>query len=64
MAFYEFEDNLEMFVAYIVQAVLENCEIELKTLERDTGKLEKIKAPFPRITYDDALKFLHEKGFC
>ena len=32
-------------------------------MDRDTSKLEKIKAPFPRITYDDAIKFLKEKGF-
>lgn len=66
MAFYEFEDNLkvqEEYVSYVVQSVLENCKIELKTLSRDTGKLEQIKAPFPRISYDDAIKFLHEKGF-
>ncbi len=66
MAFVEFNENLEVqeqYVSYIVQAVLENCVIELKTLGRDTSKLEKIKAPFPRITYDDAIKFLHEKGF-
>ena len=66
MAFVEFNENLEVqeqYVSYIVQAVLKNCEIELKTLGRDTSKLENIKAPFPRITYDDAIKFLHEKGF-
>ncbi|MGD6815795.1 asparagine--tRNA ligase [Metabacillus sp. 84] len=66
MAFYEFEDNLvvqENYVSYVVQSVLENCALELKTLGRDTSKLEKIKAPFPRISYDDALKMLHEKGF-
>ncbi|SFC45666.1 asparaginyl-tRNA synthetase [Bacillus sp. OV322] len=66
MAFYEFEDNLkvqEEYVAYIIQSVLQNCQLELNTLGRDVSKLEKIKAPFPRITYDDALKFLHEKGF-
>ena len=66
MAFYEFEDNLkvqEEFVSYIVQSVLKNCTVELKALNRDTSKLEKIQAPFPRISYDDALKFLHEKGF-
>ncbi|WP_419881184.1 asparagine--tRNA ligase [Peribacillus sp. B-H-3] len=66
MAFYEFEDNLkvqEEYVAYIIQSVLKNCQLELNTLGRDISKLEKIKAPFPRITYDDALKFLHEKGF-
>jgi asparaginyl-tRNA synthetase len=66
MAFYEHEDSLkvqEEYVSYIVQSVLKNCQIELKTLGRDTSKLEKIQAPFPRITYDDAIKFLHEKGF-
>ena len=66
MAFVEFEENLkvqEQYVAYIVQSVLKNCQLELNTLGRDTTKLEKIKAPFPRITYDDAIKFLHEKGF-
>ena len=66
MAFVEFNENLEVqeqYVSYIVQSVLENCKIELNTLGRDTSKLENIKAPFPRITYDDAIKFLHEKGF-
>jgi asparaginyl-tRNA synthetase len=66
MAFCEFEDNLkvqEEYVSYVVQAVLKNCRIELKTLGRDTSKLEQIKAPFPRISYDDAITFLHEKGF-
>ncbi|MEH7885872.1 asparagine--tRNA ligase [Bacillus sp. JJ1609] len=66
MAFYEFEDSLkvqENYVSYIVQSVVKNCQIELKTLGRDVSKLEKIQAPFPRISYDDAIKFLHEKGF-
>jgi asparaginyl-tRNA synthetase len=66
MAFCEFEENLqvqEQYVSYIVQAVLKNCSLELNTLGRDTSKLEKIQTPFPRITYDDAIKFLHEKGF-
>lgn len=66
MAFVQFEENLEVqeqYVQYIVEAVLKNCELELKTLERDVAKLEKIKAPFPRISYDDAIKFLNENGF-
>ncbi|WP_175478052.1 MULTISPECIES: asparagine--tRNA ligase [unclassified Bacillus (in: firmicutes)] len=66
MAFCEFEENLvvqEQYVSHIVQSVLKNCQLELKTLGRDTSKLEHITAPFPRITYDDAIKFLHEKGF-
>ncbi|MBL3612806.1 asparagine--tRNA ligase, partial [Bacillus sp. RHFS18] len=66
MAFVEFQENLEVqenYVAYIVQSVLEHCKIELNTLGRDTSKLEQIKAPFPRITYDKAIEFLKEKGF-
>ncbi|MBM4762092.1 asparagine--tRNA ligase [Bacillus sp. B15-48] len=66
MAFYEHDESLkvqEQYVSFIVQSVLKNCQIELKTLGRDVTKLEKIQAPFPRITYDEALKFLHENGF-
>ncbi|MGT8903568.1 asparagine--tRNA ligase [Bacillus safensis] len=66
MAFVEFNENLEYqenYVSHVVQSVLENCKVELQTLGRDTAKLENIKAPFPRITYDEAIKLLQEKGF-
>ena len=66
MAFYEHEDSLklqEQYVSFIVQSVLKHCQLELGRLERDTSKLEKVQAPFPRITYDEAIKLLHEKGF-
>ena len=66
MAFVEFEENLEVqeqYVSHIVQSVLKNCQQDLERLGRDTSKLENIKAPFPRISYDDAIKFLHEQGF-
>jgi asparaginyl-tRNA synthetase len=66
MAFYHFEDNLEVqeqYVSYIIQSVLKNCTLELGVLERDTSKLEKMKAPFPRISYTDAIALLKEKGF-
>lgn len=66
MAFVEFEESLEVqeqYVEFIAQAVLKNCTLELERLGRDVSKLENIKAPFPRISYDDAIKFLHEKGF-
>lgn len=66
MAFMDHEDSLkvqENYVSFIVQSVLENCALELKTLERDISKLENIKAPFPRISYDKAVEFLKEKGF-
>lgn len=66
MAFVQHEESLEVqeqYVAHIVQSVLQNCPLELERLGRDISKLEKIQAPFPRITYDDAIEFLHEKGF-
>ena len=36
---------------------------ELKVLERDTAKLETVHEPYPRITYDDAVTMLKDKGF-
>jgi asparaginyl-tRNA synthetase len=66
MAFVEFEENLEVqeqFVSYVVQSVLKNCKLELERLDRDVTKLEHIQAPFPRISYDDAIVFLNENGF-
>ena len=42
--------------------MLENRSRELKALERDVSKLESIRKPFPRISYDDAVEKLHEKG--
>ncbi|WP_199614897.1 asparagine--tRNA ligase [Paenibacillus alkalitolerans] len=66
MAFVDHEQNLrvqEQFVSHVVQSVLTNCKSELQTLERDTSKLANVTAPFPRITYDDAVKFLNANGF-
>ncbi|WP_432355150.1 asparagine--tRNA ligase [Sporosarcina sp. A2] len=66
MAFIEHAESLEVqeqYVAHIVQSVLQNCKLELERLGRDTSKLEKIQTPFPRITYDDAIEFLHKEGF-
>ena len=66
MAFTDHEESLviqENYVSYLVKSVLDNCQSELKTLGRDLTKLEAIKAPFPRISYDDAIKLLKDKGF-
>ena len=65
MAYYDLDDNMdlaEQFVESIVQSCLNNCKNELDTLERDTSFLEKVKAPFPRITYDEAAKILSNNG--
>jgi len=48
----------EQFTSYIVQQVLEKCGPELKSLGRDVTRLEKISPPFPRISYDEAVKML------
>jgi len=52
----------EELVASVVGRVLENRAADLKELERDVTKLESVKAPFPRISYDDAVKRLEAKG--
>ncbi len=64
-AFYELDDVMDLaeeFLEYIVQSVLDDRKDELEILERDLTKLQTIKRPFPRISYDDAVKMLHEKG--
>ena len=55
-------DLAEALVVFVVQRVLERRQSELKVLERDTAKLQNVKPPFPRVSYDDAAKLLKEKG--
>ena len=52
----------EQLVSYIVQQVLEKRGPELKLIERDTSKLERIVPPFPRISYDQAVEMINELG--
>ena len=52
----------EEMVVYVVGRVLENRREELKVLERDISKLEAVQSPFPRMSYDDAVKNLQEHG--
>ena len=52
----------EQMIVHVVGRVLENRRAELKVLERDLSKLEAIQSPFPRMTYDDAVKSLQSKG--
>jgi asparaginyl-tRNA synthetase len=65
MAYATIEDVKQVaegLVVYVVGKVLENRRAELKELERDVSKLETVCAPFPRISYDDAVKRLQAKG--
>ena len=53
-------DLAEQFISSIVERVLERRRTELETLGRDITKLQKIAPPFPRITYDEAVKMLQD----
>ncbi len=50
----------EGLITFIVKRCLEKRRVDLQTIGRDISKLEKIEAPFPRISYDDAVKNLQE----
>ncbi|MDQ6701079.1 MAG: asparagine--tRNA ligase [Acidobacteriota bacterium] len=52
----------EEMIVFVVGRVLESRRPELKALERDVAKLEAVQSPFPRLSYDDAVKILQEKG--
>ncbi|MBV8572470.1 MAG: asparagine--tRNA ligase [Acidobacteriaceae bacterium] len=52
----------EELLVYLTARVLENRAEELKILERDTSKLSSVRAPFPRLSYDEAVKLLQTKG--
>jgi asparaginyl-tRNA synthetase len=52
----------EGLVSAIVQSVLKNKPRELETLKRDTTKLENVKPPFPRVSYEEAIQILQKQG--
>lgn len=65
MAFWELPQTIDLaeaLVCHIVSEILKTCSLHLKTLERDVSQLEKIVAPFPRITYSAAVDILKGKG--
>jgi asparaginyl-tRNA synthetase len=65
VAFNDLNDDMELaeeFLEYIVQTALKECEQELKVLERNTLILQNVKKPLPRISYDEAVEILHNKG--
>jgi len=65
MAYADLEDVKrvgEEMVVFIIGRVLETCAEDLKILERDVTKLESVKAPFHRMSYEDAVKKLQAKG--
>jgi len=64
MAYYDLDDTMgliEDFLEYVVQRVIKFKKKELEFLKRDISKLENVKKPFPRITYDKAVEILREQ---
>jgi asparaginyl-tRNA synthetase len=65
MAYASLDDVMELaegLVVSVVGRVLEKRRRELKALDRDTAKLESVQAPFPRLTYDEAVQRLQAQG--
>lgn len=65
MAFFDFEDNLKLqedMIAYIVDKVLEKRTRELEVLKRNVKVLKKVKPPFDRISYTEAIDLLQKAG--
>ena len=65
IAYCDLDQNMvwmEGLVVYIIDEVLKKCTSELSDLDRDISKLEDMKLPFPRITYDEAAEILKNSG--
>jgi len=65
VAFAELSDMMDLaeeFLSFVVQRVLETRKADLAVLERDTTKLERVVAPFPRVLYEEAVSLLQKKG--
>jgi asparaginyl-tRNA synthetase len=63
VAYAELDDIMQLaeeFISHLVQSAVANRKADLETIGRDVTKLANIKPPFPRITYDEAVKMLQE----
>ena len=63
VAYAQLDDLMQLaeeFISFIVKRCLEKRRADLQTIGRDVSKLEKIMPPFPRVSYDDAVKMLQE----
>jgi asparaginyl-tRNA synthetase len=63
VAYATLDDVMELaegLISFIVKRCLDRRRTDLQTIGRDVSKLEKIMPPFPRISYDDAVKNLQE----
>ena len=65
VAFADSNDNMDLqeaFICHLVARALERCGPELEVLERDLAALERVRPPFPRISYSEAVERLNAEG--
>jgi len=65
VAFADSAENMrlqESLLVYLIERVVERRRPELADLERDVSKLERVRPPFPRIDYGDAVATLQQRG--
>lgn len=65
VAWISHEESLKLqeeLVSFIVQSCLKKHREDLKELGADIKQLEMVKAPFPRLSYREALERLQKKG--
>jgi asparaginyl-tRNA synthetase len=63
VAYAELDDLMDLaegLISFVVKRCLDRRRADLQAIGRDVAKLEKVEAPFPRISYDDAVKNLQE----
>lgn len=64
VAFADLDDIMQLeeeMLSYVVGRALDRCREELKVLERDTTALARVQAPFPRVSYDQAVEILNRE---
>ncbi|MEE9166301.1 MAG: asparagine--tRNA ligase [Candidatus Neomarinimicrobiota bacterium] len=65
IAYCDLDENIEWaenLIEYVTERVIQTCQEQLDILKRDTSRLETVKAPFPRISYTEAVEILKKAG--
>tara|TARA_B100000945_G_C20405239_1_gene609618 strand:+ start:67 stop:1377 length:1311 start_codon:yes stop_codon:yes gene_type:complete len=66
IAFCDLEEDMkwaERLILFIIDKVLKNKKVELESIGRDISVLEKIKGPFPRVSYTECVEILNKGNF-
>ena len=65
VAYADLEDTMQLaegLICFILERVLTRRRTQLEVLERDTATLDKVSKPFPRLSYDEAVKKMQAAG--